>query len=109
MKLIQKITIINIGIWGFIFLSVVSLWCFANAGPGSGVRSPALLLSVGSVAALLSAAFIVLPFWIIFKRAGVHPALSILILAPMVNLVMLYIIAFFGPETGAAARTAQEP
>ncbi len=109
MKLVQKITIINIAVWGFIFLSVVSVWCFANASPGSGVRSPALLLSIGSVAALLTAVFIILPFWFIFKRAGVHPALSILILVPIVNLVTLYIIALFGPETGETARTEQKP
>jgi len=36
----------------------------------------------------------VLPFWKIFGKAGFPPALSILILVPAVNFILLYYVAF---------------
>jgi len=38
--------------------------------------------------------FLLIPFWQIFKRAGFPPALSLLMLVPMVNLAMIYFLAF---------------
>ncbi|MEK6398731.1 MAG: hypothetical protein V4734_11650 [Terriglobus sp.] len=37
---------------------------------------------------------LVVPFWQIFKKAGMTPALSLLMILPFVNLVMLYVLAF---------------
>jgi hypothetical protein len=37
---------------------------------------------------------VVLPFWQIFRKAGFSPWLSLLMLIPVVNLVMLYVLAF---------------
>jgi hypothetical protein len=37
---------------------------------------------------------VVTPFWKIFKKAGYSPWLSLLILVPLVNLVMIYFLAF---------------
>jgi hypothetical protein len=37
---------------------------------------------------------VVIPYWQIFKKAGFPPALSILVLVPIANLVVLYFIAF---------------
>lgn len=34
------------------------------------------------------------PFWVIFKKAGFQPILSVLMMVPLVNLVMLYVVAF---------------
>jgi uncharacterized membrane protein YraQ (UPF0718 family) len=34
------------------------------------------------------------PFWVIFKKAGFQPILSVLMLVPLVNLVVLYVVAF---------------
>jgi hypothetical protein len=34
------------------------------------------------------------PFWVIFKKAGFEPILSVLMLVPVVNLVVLYVVAF---------------
>lgn len=42
----------------------------------------------------ISAVFIIVPFWQIFRKAGMSGALSILMLFPLVNLIMLYILAF---------------
>ncbi len=43
------------------------------------------------------AAFILillLPYWRIFGKAGFSPALSFLMIVPLVNIVMLYYLAF---------------
>ena len=37
---------------------------------------------------------VIAPYWVIFKKAGFSGALSILILVPVVNLIVLYVIAF---------------
>jgi hypothetical protein len=37
---------------------------------------------------------LVIPFWQIFKKAGKSPALSLLMLIPFVNLIVLYVLAF---------------
>ena len=34
------------------------------------------------------------PCWIIFKKAGFQPILAILMIVPLVNLIVLYIVAF---------------
>ena len=37
---------------------------------------------------------VVLPFWQIFKKAGFSPALSLLMLVPVVSLIVLFVVAF---------------
>jgi len=37
---------------------------------------------------------IVTPYWKIFKKAGFHPGLSLTILIPLVNIIVLYYVAF---------------
>ena len=39
-------------------------------------------------------AIVIVPFWQIFKKAGMTPALSLLMVLPLVNLIMLYVLAF---------------
>ena len=34
------------------------------------------------------------PYWKIFDRSGWHPALSFLMVVPLVNLVLLWVVAF---------------
>jgi hypothetical protein len=36
----------------------------------------------------------IIPFWHIFKKAGFAPLLSLLIVFPLINLVVLYYVAF---------------
>jgi hypothetical protein len=43
---------------------------------------------------LVFAVVFVLPFWQIFRKAGFHPALSLIMLIPVANLVALYFFAF---------------
>jgi hypothetical protein len=37
---------------------------------------------------------VVVPYWHIFRKAGFGPALSLLMLVPLVNFAMLYYLAF---------------
>lgn len=39
-------------------------------------------------------AIVIVPMWQIFKKAGFTPALSLLMIIPLVNLIMLYVLAF---------------
>jgi len=43
---------------------------------------------------LLTLVFWVVPAWMIFKKAGYHPALGLLILFPIVNIILIYFLAF---------------
>ncbi len=40
----------------------------------------------------------IIPFWPIFRKAGFSGALSLLMLIPGVNLIVLYIVAFSHPR-----------
>jgi len=37
---------------------------------------------------------VLIPFWFIFKKAGFSPFLSLLIFLPIINIIMLYFLAF---------------
>jgi len=52
------------------------------------------MMSVFGVIALIGAAIYIIPFWFIFKKAGFSPWLCILLILPLVNIVMLYVLAF---------------
>lgn len=34
------------------------------------------------------------PYWKIFQRSGWHPALSFLMIVPLVNIILLWVVAF---------------
>jgi Zn-dependent protease with chaperone function len=43
---------------------------------------------------LISIVIVIIPFWVIFKKAGMSPFLSLLMLIPIAGVVMLYVLAF---------------
>ncbi len=55
-----------------------------------GIPELILILVVACVVIVL----LVVPYWRIFGKAGFSPALSLLMLVPLVNIVMLYYLAF---------------
>lgn len=59
-----------------------------------------LLISFGSIT-LMFLVFLP-PFRVIFKKAGFQPVLSILMLVPLVNLLLLYVVAFSEWKSGPA-------
>ncbi len=48
----------------------------------------------GLIMWLVFVVFIILPFWFIFSKAGYSKWLSLLMVIPVVNFVMLYFLAF---------------
>ena len=52
------------------------------------------VLLIVLVATVFGALFTVVPFWFIFRRAGFHPALSLLMMVPVVSVVMTFFLAF---------------
>jgi hypothetical protein len=50
--------------------------------------------SFGPIMWLVCVVFIILPFWFIFSKAGYSKWLSLLMVIPIVNFVMLYFLAF---------------
>jgi hypothetical protein len=48
----------------------------------------------GPLMMLVFAALIIVPFWFIFRKAGYSQWLGLLMVVPIVNLVMLYFLAF---------------
>lgn len=43
---------------------------------------------------LIISVFVIIPFWKIFEKAGFHPALRLLAVVPVANLVILYYLGF---------------
>jgi hypothetical protein len=43
---------------------------------------------------ILISIIVLIPFWFIFKKAGFSPWLALLMFLPLVNLIMLYFLAF---------------
>ncbi len=48
----------------------------------------------GPLMMLVMAAVIIVPFWFIFSKAGYSKWLSLLMVVPFVNVILLYFIAF---------------
>ena len=47
-------------------------------------------LFIGSIAAIIS----IIPYWMIYKKAGFSPWLALFSIIPMANIIVLYIVAF---------------
>lgn len=65
-----------------------------------------LLVLVGSLAFL---AVVLIPYWFIFKKAGFPPWLSLLMTLPLVNLIILYLVAFTPWSVAPIAAPALPP
>jgi hypothetical protein len=53
---------------------------------------------IGILPTVLLLIVAIIPFWPIFRKAGFPGALSLLMLIPGVNLVLLYVVAFSHPR-----------
>ena len=72
-----------------------------NSGSSDPSAIIALMAPVILMCWIIGAAIIIVPFWQIFKKAGMAPALSFLMIVPLANLVMLYVLAFSQWKTPA--------
>ena len=59
-------------------------------GPSHALFFEPFLLTI----LLLAFTVAILPYWFIFKKAGFSPWLSLLMAVPLVNLAVLYVVAF---------------
>lgn len=57
---------------------------------------------------LVFAAIMLIPYWMIWKKAGFSPWFSLLMFVPMVNFVMLYVLAFSEWKVVPIAQPAQQ-
>lgn len=46
------------------------------------------------VIAVIALVITIIPFWMITKKAGYHPALSLLMLVPLANVIFPFFLAF---------------
>jgi hypothetical protein len=58
----------------------------------ANIGLPEVLLILGIV--IIVATLVLVPYWRIFRKAGFPPGLGLLMIIPLVNLVMLYFLAF---------------
>ncbi len=56
--------------------------------------SAAEIILMVTVVVIFVIVFQVIPYWWIFRKAGFHPALSLLTLIPIVNIAVIYFLAF---------------
>ena len=52
------------------------------------------MLAIIPILILVALAAVLPPYWMIFKKAGFAPALSLLMIIPGVSLVVLFVVAF---------------
>ena len=62
--------------------------------PNSGQGMPTQIFAFSPIMFIVMAAIIVVPFWMIFQKAGHSKWLSLLMVIPLVNVVALYWLAF---------------
>jgi hypothetical protein len=52
------------------------------------------MMAIFLIPCLILIVILMIPYWFIWKKAGFAPWLSLLMLIPMLNLIMLYVLAF---------------
>jgi hypothetical protein len=65
----------------------------SNVDPQALHAAMAMLAFMPIFFVIFTAIFII-PLWVIWKKAGFSPWLSLLMIIPMVNIIMLYVLAF---------------
>ena len=65
------------------------------------------ILVILLVVAVVAVAFKLVPYWFIFRKAGFHPALSLLMIVPIASVIMLFFLAF--ADWPSLKKSAQSP
>ena len=52
------------------------------------------MMAIFPILAIIFVVLMMIPYWMIWKKAGFSPWLSLLMLVPLVNFIMLYVLAF---------------
>lgn len=53
-----------------------------------------VMMAIMPIFFLIFAVIIIIPYWFIWKKAGFSPWFSLLMFIPLLNFVMLYVLAF---------------
>jgi len=56
--------------------------------------NPAALLAILVPFFIVVTLIVLIPYWVIFRKAGFSPWLSLLMFVPLGNIIMLYVLAF---------------
>lgn len=64
------------------------------------------MMAILPIFILVGIVIMLIPYWMIFKKAGFSPWLSILMFVPLVNFIMLYVLAFSEWKVVPVAQTA---
>jgi hypothetical protein len=52
------------------------------------------LILIIAVIGIFGSILTVVPYWFIFRKAGFHPALSLLMMVPLAGIIMRFFLAF---------------
>jgi hypothetical protein len=63
---------------------------------GYGIAQMLFGTSFGWVAIVVALALIIIPYWLIFSKAGWAGAISLVMWIPVVNIIILWVFAFSG-------------
>jgi hypothetical protein len=67
------------------------------------------MMAIFLIPFLILIVIMLIPYWFIWKKAGFAPWLSLLMLIPMLNLIMLYVLAFSDWKVVPVAQLQQPP
>jgi len=62
--------------------------------PSSPHVNPTVIMAFLLPFFLVVTAIVLIPYWVIFRKAGFTPWLSLLMFVPLGNIIMLYVLAF---------------
>jgi len=62
--------------------------------PGFGHMHSLIFLLFFGFFSLFVSIIVIIPYWFIFKKAGFSPFLAVLMFVPLVNIILLYFLAF---------------
>jgi hypothetical protein len=65
-----------------------------NSINANAIHAAAAMMAIMPIFFLIGAALIIIPFWMIWKKAGFSPWMSLLMCVPLVGVIMLYVLAF---------------
>jgi hypothetical protein len=67
------------------------------------------LMPVFGIFAIVGIFIYIIPFWMIFKKAGFSPWLALLLFIPLANIIILYVLAFSQWKVVPIAQTGAFP
>ncbi len=64
------------------------------------------MMAIMPIFILIGIAIVIIPYWMIWKKAGFSPWLSLLMFVPLINIIALYMLAFMEWKVVPVAQAA---